>query len=94
MCSYLLDLGLTDLCLTRTSASVRAAAALYLANSIIKTREPESMGCEWSKELTYYTTHTLAEILPSVQKMAKLLLKAPVSKYQVWQVKVFFCHYL
>ena len=58
-----------------------AAAALLVSRRVWLPEEPVA----WSPGLAFYSGHSQQDLGPTVSLLAKMLLRAPVSKYQVRQ---------
>ena len=74
-----MDLSLPSIHLVSVPPSVLAAGALLVSRSVWLPEEPAS----WSPGLAYYSGHSQEALGPTVRLLAKMLLRAPVSKYQV-----------
>ena len=70
LAKYVSELSLVDYYLAWLPASTRAAASTALAIKIISQT---SLTDQWARSLESSTGHSLAELLPPVRKMAKLL---------------------
>jgi len=74
---YLTELSLVDYNLAGVRASVRAAAAVALAIKLLVDFSGEG---SWESKLSTATGHSLAELSPVLQQMARLVTVAPTNK--------------
>jgi len=70
---YILEQSLLDYTLVSSSASMKAAAALYLSLLITKNSDHVSA---WNKNLQYYSSYSSHDLLPTVSMLAKMMDKA------------------
>ncbi|KAL8581738.1 hypothetical protein ACOMHN_043156 [Nucella lapillus] len=78
LANYLVDLSLPSVHFVSVAPSVLACSALYVARRLWLLEEPEP----WSQALVYYSGYELSHLAPAVTMLAKILLRAPLSKYQ------------
>jgi len=74
---YLTELSLVDYNLAGVRASVRAAAAVALAIKLLVDFSGEG---SWESKLSTATGHSLADLSPVLQQMARLVTVAPTNK--------------
>ncbi|XP_013407692.1 G2/mitotic-specific cyclin-B [Lingula anatina] len=69
---YFMDLMLSDATCVQFSSSMKAAAAVHLASSILM----EDSESKWAPNLRYYSTYAPSELKPCMQRMAVALTRA------------------
>lgn len=67
---------LVDYKTSRELPSKIAAASLYLAGKLLED-------ADWTETLSYHSSYSEDEIIPTVKSVAKLIAKAEASKFQV-----------
>ena len=77
--SYLINLTLPSIHMVPVAPSLLAASAIFVSRRVLVADEPVT----WSQALAFYTGYEQGELTFAVRMMAKMLLRAPVSKYQV-----------
>jgi len=74
---YFNELSLVDYNLAGVRASVRAAAAVALATKLLVDLSPEG---SWERKVSSVTGHSLVELSPTLQQMARLVTVAPTNR--------------
>ncbi|XP_078336420.1 G2/mitotic-specific cyclin-B-like isoform X2 [Crassostrea virginica] len=82
MTKYILDLTLTSDEFIFTVPSLMASAAVCLARKILVSEEPS-----WTLGLSYFSRYAMNDLIPCMQSMLDLLIKAPDCKFQGARVK-------
>lgn len=76
---YLIDLSLPSVHVVPVAPSLLAASALCLTRKLLLPQEAEC----WTPALAFYSKYSEKDLLQTVKLLAKILLRAPDSKYQV-----------
>jgi len=84
---YILEQGLMDYTLVSMKPSMMAASALHLALLVTETSEVSSLGSVWNLNLQHYSSYSSSQIMPTVKKMASMLVKAENTKLQAVRTK-------
>ena len=79
LAKYILELSLCDYSLAHELPSRIGASALALSIRLLDAGV-ESMEEVWTPVLVHYTTYTLPQLLPTIQKLATILAAAPAAK--------------
>ncbi|XP_025079811.1 G2/mitotic-specific cyclin-B-like [Pomacea canaliculata] len=75
---YLIDLSLPSVHVVPVAPSLLAASALCLTRKLLLPQEAEC----WTPALAFYSKYSEKDLLQTVKLLAKILLRAPDSKYQ------------
>lgn len=86
MSKYLLDLGVTDVKCVPFLPSMKAASVLYLALRLMGG--DQTSDDVWDKSLVFYTSYTVNQLRPCIQRFSRMLQKAEISKYQVGKCSI------
>ena len=79
LAKYIMELSLCDYSLAHELPSMIAASALALSIRLLDAGVG-SMEEVWTPVLVYYTTYKLHQLLPTIQKLATILVAAPSAK--------------
>lgn len=80
LAKYLMELTIVDYELVHIAPSLIAGAALCLAMRVLD-------GSEWTDTVAYYSTYSEKELLPIMQRMALLVMKAGTGKLTAIKTK-------
>ncbi|XP_033121875.1 G2/mitotic-specific cyclin-B-like [Anneissia japonica] len=81
LAKYLMELTLPDYEMVQYDPSEIAAAALCLSMKLLDAE------AEWNPTLVHYSTYTESYLMPIMKKIAAIVHKSPVSKYQAVRSK-------
>ncbi|XP_076445870.1 G2/mitotic-specific cyclin-B-like [Babylonia areolata] len=78
LANYLVDLSLPSIRFVTVAPSLLAASAFYVSRCVWLPDDP----APWSAALQHYSGYSVTQLQPSAVNLAKILLRAPLSKYQ------------
>ena len=87
LAKFILEQGLMDYTLVSLKPSLMAAAALHLALLVTEMGEVFNLSNVWILNLQHYSAYSSSELMPTVKKMASMLMKAENNKLQAVRAK-------
>lgn len=87
LAKFILEQGLLDYTLVSFKPSLMAAAALHLALLVTEVGDVSSLSSVWSLNLQHYSAYSSMDLMPTVKKMASMLIKAENNKLQAVRAK-------
>lgn len=86
LAKYCLEECLTSCSMVPVPGSKVAASSLYLSLLLLEPPK-DPVSSVWNPTLTFYSGYTMEELLPTVKKIASILVKSPRSKLQAVRKK-------